>query len=41
MSMEANAALDVLDALVTTKLQDVQRFTLMIKVCIINLHNNY
>lgn len=32
MNTEANTALDVLDALVIVKLQDVQRFTLMIKV---------
>ena len=32
MNTEANTALEVLDALVITKLQDVQRFTLMIKV---------
>ena len=32
MKMEVNAALDVLDTLVTAKLHDVQRFTLMIKV---------
>ena len=32
MNAEASAALEVLDALVIAKLQDVQRFTLMIKV---------
>ena len=32
MNTEANTALEVLDALVNAKLQDVQRFTLMIKV---------
>ena len=31
-SAEANSALEVLDTLVNTKLQAVQRFTLLIKV---------
>ena len=34
LDTEATAALEVLDTLVIAKLQDVQRFTLMIKVCV-------